>query len=61
MPLLMPQGGAFFPNLLFLYRKTVNISLNLAFGRREKNLGVQKASGGAKLTFGGGKTILGVQ
>ena len=29
-------GGAFIPNLLFLYRKTVNIS----------RLGVQKASGG---------------
>ena len=24
------------PNLLFLYRKTVKISHNLAFGRREK-------------------------
>ena len=47
-----------------LYRKTVNISRNLAFGRREKDLGVQKASGGAKmairgakLTFGGGEKI----
>ena len=40
-----PQGGgAFSPNLLFLYRKTVNISRNLAFGRREKN-GLSKASG----------------
>ena len=44
-------GGAFLPNLLFIYRKTVNISRNLAFGRREKNLGVQKASGGAQMAI----------
>ena len=43
----------------------MNISHNLAFGRREKKLGVQKASGGGdkmaimgtKLTFDGGKKI----
>ena len=37
--------GRISPNLLFLYRKIVNISHNYAFGRREKN-GVQKALGG---------------
>ena len=39
-----PQGTHFIPNLLFLYRKTVNISRNLAFGQRKKIV-VQKASG----------------
>ena len=48
------SGGRIFPNLLFLYRKTLNISRNLAFGRRE-NVVVQKASGGAKMALRGGK------
>ena len=37
------RTGAFFPNLLFLYRKTVNILRNLAFGiRSTKKLGGTK-------------------
>ena len=46
----------------------MNISRNLAFGRREKNWGTKSFSGGAKmsirgdkLTFGGGENFFGVQ
>ena len=55
--------GRISPNLLFLYRKTVNISRNLAVSgrsKREKKLGVQKASGGAKLAIRGTKLTFGV-
>ena len=48
------RGAHFKPNLLFLYRKTVNISRNLAFGRREKNWWYKKLlGGGGKLKLGG--------
>ena len=42
------SDGRIFRNLLYLYRKTVNISPNLAFGRREIRLLYKKLQGAPK-------------
>ena len=59
------QEGGKLPNLLFCKRKIVqlgskmyHILVNLAISRREKYLGVQKASGGGKRLSGGGQKIM---